>query len=90
MIFIYLKMGNTVFLIAGILPIFIYSLTVFKLKKGDAIEGVYCLLLNGIWTVCSPLLEGLDTDKKVKQKAETGEHHEPKTNKRKHQNHRHQ
>ena len=204
----YFRMGNTVFLIAGILPILIYSLAVFKLKKGDVIEGVHCLLLNGIWAVCSSfifalisieivfitfdeneragiigiiiigyivvfllyryiirknieknvyggekekikglpfftafgllglsvgkiflpgmdeksasklgcillqavsylclmgvfnifkykylmehkeLLEDLNTDKKGKQKAETGEHHEPKTNKRKHQNHR--
>lgn len=38
--------------IIGLLPITLYPIFVFKLKKGKIIEGIFCILHNGVFSVC--------------------------------------
>lgn len=49
---IYLGMGNIIFIILNIVPIVVYSISIFKLKDEYIIEGVYYILHNGIFAVC--------------------------------------
>lgn len=38
--------------ILGLLPIALYLMFVVKLKKGKVIEGIFCILHNGVFSVC--------------------------------------
>lgn len=52
MLSLYLGTGYIVFMILDILPIFVYGISVIKLKDEYLIEGVYYILHNGILMLC--------------------------------------
>lgn len=53
LLFVTIGRNNKIFLVLGILPIFVYFIATLKLsKKGQKIEGVFYLLHSGISLVC--------------------------------------
>lgn len=50
---------DNVFGLLGILPIIFYLMFIYKLKKGQTIEGIRYILHNGVLSICFSFLFGL-------------------------------
>lgn len=48
--------GNIIFLLLNLIPLSACVISIFKLKKGDTIEGVFYILYSGIFLVCMSYL----------------------------------